>query len=60
MGDSQGLHPAIVLASLLFWGFIWGIPGMFLAVPMTAVIKLLLNLYKPTQPIAAILEGQFK
>ncbi len=60
MGESQGLHPAIILASLLFWGFIWGVPGMFLAVPMTAIIKRVLNLYEKTKPISNILEGQFK
>ncbi len=60
MGENLGLHPAIILLSLLFWGFIWGVPGMFLSVPMTAIIKLLLSRSKKTQSIAKILEGHFK
>lgn len=60
MGESQGLHPAIILAALLFWGFIWGISGLFLAVPMTAVIKRLLQSSESTRMISQILEGRFK
>ncbi|MBT5855403.1 AI-2E family transporter [bacterium] len=43
LGENLGMNPVVILLSLLFWGFIWGVPGMFLSVPMTAVIKLLLN-----------------
>jgi AI-2 transport protein TqsA len=60
MGENLGLHPAMVLLSLLFWGFIWGIPGMFLAVPMTAILKVLFELFEGTKPLAEILEGRFK
>lgn len=60
MGENLGLHPAMVLLSLLFWGFIWGIPGMFLAVPLTAIVKVLFELFETTKPIAEILEGRFK
>ena len=35
MGDSLELHPITVLLSLIFWGSMWGIPGMLLAAPMT-------------------------
>ena len=49
MGEKLGLHPVLILLSLLFWGYIWGIPGMFLAAPMSAVIKLLINRSKITQ-----------
>ena len=57
MGKSLGLHPVVILLSLLFWGFIWGVPGMFLAVPMTAVLKLILERYPVTYSIAHLLEG---
>ena len=49
MGEKLGLHPVLILLSLLFWGYIWGIPGMFLAAPMSAIIKLLINRSKITQ-----------
>jgi len=57
MGENLGLHPVVVLLALLFWGFIWGVPGMFLSVPMTAIIKLILSRYPATKPVAGWLEG---
>jgi AI-2 transport protein TqsA len=43
LGENLGLHPVAILLSLLFWGYIWGLAGMFLAVPMSAIIKILIN-----------------
>lgn len=42
-GKSLNLHPVVVLFSLLFWGLIWGLAGAFLAVPITAMIKIVLT-----------------
>ena len=41
-GDRLGLNPLVILLSLLVWGYIWGIVGMFLAVPLTAIAKIIL------------------
>jgi AI-2 transport protein TqsA len=59
MGDRLGLHPVIILLSLLFWGFIWGVPGMFLSAPITSIIKLLCSRFKLTKPLVPIFEGTF-
>lgn len=40
MGHGLGLSPLVVLFSLFFWGWLWGIPGMVLATPMTAILKI--------------------
>jgi AI-2 transport protein TqsA len=40
MGHGLGLSPLVVLFSLFFWGWLWGIPGMILATPMTAIVKI--------------------
>lgn len=42
-GNRLGLNPLVILLSLLLWGYIWGIVGMFLAVPLTAIIKIILS-----------------
>ncbi|MCF8243283.1 MAG: AI-2E family transporter [Melioribacteraceae bacterium] len=42
-GDRLGLNPIVILISLLVWGYIWGIVGMFLSVPLTAVIKIIIS-----------------
>ena len=60
MGDSFELHPIAILLTLMFWGVIWGIVGMFLAVPMTAAVVILLARFEHTRPIADILAGRFE
>ena len=42
-GHSMRLHPVVVLLSLMIWGFIWGVPGCVLAVPITAVLRIYLQ-----------------
>jgi len=42
VGSSTGLHPVFVLTAVVFAGYFWGIPGMLLAVPVTAILKLFL------------------
>ena len=42
-GDRLGLNPLVILLSLLLWGYLWGIVGMFLSVPLTAVIKIIIS-----------------
>ncbi len=41
-GDRLGLNPLVILLSLLVWGYLWGIVGMFLAVPLTAIVKIVM------------------
>ncbi len=40
MGKGLGLSPLVVIFFLISWGWLWGIPGMILAVPIAAVIKI--------------------
>jgi AI-2 transport protein TqsA len=58
MGESLGLHPVTVLLFLMFWGLVWGIPGMFLAVPITAILKIVLCRIPTTVPVANLLAGK--
>lgn len=43
MGDRLRLNTITVIFGLLFWGYIWGIPGMLLSVPLMVLIRLLLE-----------------
>lgn len=58
MGESLDLHPVVILMSLVLWGMLWGIVGMFLAVPMTAVLKILLERMEHTRGFAELLGGR--
>jgi AI-2 transport protein TqsA len=55
IGRAAGLSPLIVLASLVFWGHVWGLIGMLLAVPLTAIVKIALENVELTRPYARLL-----
>jgi len=43
IGRRLNLNPIAILLSVLIWGYIWGILGMLLAVPLTAIIKIIIS-----------------
>ena len=43
LGRRFGISTAVVVLSVVFWGWLWGITGMFLAVPLTMLLKVTLN-----------------
>lgn len=58
MGDSLDLHPVTILLGLMIWGAVWGVVGMLLATPMTAVMRMLFQRMEQTQPLAELLAGR--
>lgn len=57
LGRAVGLSPLVVLGSLAFWGLLWGLPGMFLAVPLTVVGVIVMGQFPGTRPVAKLLGG---
>jgi predicted PurR-regulated permease PerM len=55
LGRSLTLNPVIILVSLAFWGWMWGIVGMILAVPILATFKIFCDHIEPMEPIAEFL-----
>lgn len=43
LGKRLNLNPIVILLSVLVWGYIWGIVGMLLSIPLTAIIKIVLS-----------------
>ena len=55
MGSSLNISPFATLVSLAVWGSIWGIPGMFLCVPITVIAMIIFAHFPRTRPIAVML-----
>ena len=57
-GETFGLHPISIILSLIFWGMLWGLIGVLLAAPLTAIIKISFERFETTKPISRLLEGK--
>jgi len=58
MGRGLELHPVTILLALAFWGLLWGYMGMVLAVPITAIIRIILIRFETTRAIGNLLGGK--
>ncbi len=61
MGKTLNMSPLVVVVSLTFWGALWGLVGMFLCVPITAVVMIILAHFPATRWVAIALSrsGEF-
>jgi predicted PurR-regulated permease PerM len=51
------LNPVAVVAALLIWGWMWGIVGLLLAVPLLVVVKIACDKIEPLRPVGEFLGG---
>jgi predicted PurR-regulated permease PerM len=57
MGRSLNLSPFVVIVSLMVWGTVWGVVGMFLSVPIMVVLLIVLAHFETTRPVAILLSA---
>lgn len=57
MGNQLELHPITVMLGLIFWGMLWGLPGMFMSAPLTALCRICFESVDFTAPVARLLAG---
>ncbi len=55
MGDQLNLSPVVILLSLLFWGWLWGIVGALISIPIAAAIKIVCENIKTLNPISVMM-----
>jgi AI-2 transport protein TqsA len=57
-GRAVGLSPLIILLALAFWGQCWGLIGMLLAVPLTVLLRMVLENVPVTRPFAKLMADE--
>lgn len=57
MGKSFSINVVTILVALMLWGYIWGIPGLIMSIPITVFLKILMEQYKNTRVIAQLMSG---
>jgi predicted PurR-regulated permease PerM len=55
LGDSLNLSPICIILALAFWGLIWGVPGMFLSVPILSMMVIIMSQFDSTRAFAVLL-----
>ena len=58
VGKRLVLNPLIIFLAVMFWGWIWGIIGVLLAVPITMAFKIFCDHFKSLAPIGELLAGE--
>ena len=51
------LNPVLVIISLVFWFWMWGVPGMILSMPLLAITKIICDRLQPLAAFGHFLEG---
>jgi predicted PurR-regulated permease PerM len=54
-GRGMNLSPAIIFISILFWGFMFGASGTLIAVPLTVLLKMVLEYFQETRGLASLM-----
>jgi predicted PurR-regulated permease PerM len=57
-GRSLTLHPLIILVAMLFWGWMWGVVGALIAVPILMTFKIFCDHVEPLMPLGEFLDGK--
>jgi predicted PurR-regulated permease PerM len=52
------LNPVLIILSLVFWFWMWGMLGAILAVPMLAILKIISDRLRPLKALGHFLEGE--
>ena len=52
------LNPVLIILSLVFWFWMWGVLGAILAVPMLAILKIISDRLRPLKALGHFLEGE--
>lgn len=58
MGKSFSLNVITVLVMLMLWGYIWGVPGLIMSIPITVFLKIMLEQFPNTKVISNLLSGK--
>ena len=57
MGKTFSINVIAILVMLMFWGYLWGIPGMIMSIPITVLLKIIMEQFPRTQKLAKLMAG---
>ncbi|MHA7108957.1 AI-2E family transporter [Sunxiuqinia elliptica] len=58
MGKTFSINVITILVMLMLWGYIWGVPGLIMSIPLTVFIRIILEQFPKTRLIADLIAGE--
>ncbi|MEM9328301.1 MAG: AI-2E family transporter [Bacteroidota bacterium] len=58
MGKSFSINVVTILVMLMLWGYLWGVPGLIMSIPITVFLKILFDQFDPTKVISELMSGK--
>ena len=58
MGKSFSINVITILIMLMFWGYLWGVPGLIMSIPITVFLKIILEQFPSTRIISGLISGK--
>lgn len=55
LGKRLALNPVVIFLGLIFWGWLWGVAGALLAVPILVTLKIACDHVRPLEPLGHVL-----
>ncbi len=58
MGKTFSINVVTVIVMLMLWGYIWGVPGLIMSIPITVFVKIILDQFPQTKVISSLMAGK--
>jgi predicted PurR-regulated permease PerM len=58
LGNRLRISPLVVFLSFMVWGWLWGLPGIILSVPIIATIKIIMENVESLRPLAVMISNE--
>lgn len=57
MGKTFSINVITILIMLMFWGYLWGVPGLIMSIPITVFLRIILEQFPKTRLLADLIAG---
>lgn len=58
MGKSFAINVVTILVMLMLWGYLWGVPGLIMSIPITVFLKIISDKFEQTKIISGLISGK--
>ena len=57
LGRRLTMNPVVIFLSLMFWMWLWGVPGALMSIPLLMILKVFCDHFKALSPLGEFISG---